>query len=50
MLCVSFEKTTTEFQSNLPFQIPCSHAETEAHEDGYTEVQPSALQGVESHL
>lgn len=50
MLSISFEKTTTEFQSNLPFQTTCSHPETEAHEDVYTEVQSSALQGVESYL
>lgn len=50
MLSVGSEKTPPEFQSNVPFQITCSHAETGAPEDVYTEPQPSALQGVESHL
>lgn len=50
MLSISFEKTATEFQSDLPFQTTCSRAGTEAWGDAHTEVLPSALQGVESHL
>lgn len=53
MLSVSSEKkiqATIEICSNLPFQITRIHAETKAHEDADTKVQPSAPQGVESHL